>query len=244
MRSLTTTDLNFVVRRIPKDVRELLESTPRRLFLAGGFIRDTIAGLPVKDIDLLGDSKGLLHTAAHVLKTERAERGDHVRLHETDNAITLLAPPRAAVQFITRWTFDGAGTLLESLDFTVCQAAIWSWGGQWQSLCSEGFYPDLAARRLVYTFPAREEEAGGSLMRVRKFLGRGWNIQADSLGGVVARVAQKIDWEKIESDGARMQQMGTREERIAKVVAGLLREVDPLLVVDGLDPIEDPGEGA
>lgn len=242
MRSLTTTDLNFVVRRIPRDVRDLLETTPRQLFLAGGFIRDTIAGLPVKDLDLLGDSQTVLKAAANVLKGERSLHGHDVKMHETDNAITLLAPPRVAVQFITRWTFDEAEALIRSLDFTVCQAAICSSGGQWQSMCSEAFYEDLAARRLVYTYPQREEEAGGSLMRVRKFLGRGWNIQADSLGGVVARVAMKVKWEKLPVDQNASD--NTREKAVGTVVAGLLREVDPLLVVDGLDPIEDPGEGA
>lgn len=244
MRTLTAIDLNFVVRRIPKDVRTLLEKNSSRLFLAGGFIRDTIGGMPVKDVDLLGADKHLLEESANELYHQRniMQSDSHVKLHVTDNAITLLSPPRAAVQFITRWTFGHAEPLLESLDFTICQAAIWMEGGQWRSMCSEGFYPDLAARRLVYTYPQREEEAGGSLMRVRKFLGRGWNIQADSLGGVVARVAMKIDWNKLPVDGEAGHYQ--REQAAGRVVSGLLREVDPLLVVDGLDPIEDPGEGA
>jgi hypothetical protein len=135
--------------------------------------------------------------------------------------------------------------LVESFDFTVCQAALWfnKRENQWESMIGDRFYPDLAARRLVYTYPQREEEAGGSMMRVRKFLARGWNIQADSLGGVMARVAMKVQWDRLAGVDRQGLEL-SRERAAAEVITGLLYEVDPLLVVDGLDPIEDPGEGA
>lgn len=224
MNTLTPTDLNFVVRRIPKDIRDLL--TSNRLFIAGGFIREVIAGNDPKDIDLFGSSKDFLGAVAQNLANGRA-----VKPHTTDNAITILCPPRLPVQFITRWCFSDPAPLVASFDFTVCQAAIW-WdqaGQRWESMASESFYPDLAARRLVYTFPKREEEAGGSMLRARKFLQRGYSIQADSLAGVIARVAMKVRWEQIHSD----------EIEAAKVISGLLREVDPMLVVDGLEPTDE-----
>ena len=112
------------------------------------------------------------------------------------------------MQFIHRWKYDEPTKLLEELDFTVCQAAVWWANDSWQSLCSTSFYPDLAARRLVYTFPQREEESGGSMMRVRKFLGRPVNalslvggggssavwcqIFADTLGVEVRQVKDPI----------------------------------------------------
>lgn len=223
MNRLTPTDMQFVVRRIPADVRRLLESGP--FFVAGGFIRETIAGNEVRDIDIFGPTKGQLLDAA-----ESFAAGRNVKTHTTDNAITVLAPPRMPVQFITRWVFDSAEPLIKSFDFTVCQAVIWfdKPSALWCSMTSEAFYPDLAARRLVYTMPNREEEAGGSMMRVRKFLARGWNIQAPSLGAVIARVAGGVK---------RFGELG--EEQRAKVIAGLLFEVDPLLVIDGLDPVTE-----
>lgn len=127
------------------------------------------------------------------------------------------------MQFIHRWKYDEPTKLLEELDFTVCQAAVWWANDSWQSLCSTSFYPDLAARRLVYTFPQREEESGGSMMRVRKFLGRGWRINADSLGGIMARVFMAVRLGKLHD---------ASESEIAKVITGLLREVDPLLIID------------
>lgn len=65
-------------------------------------------------------------------------------------------------------------------------------------------------------------------MRVRKFLGRGYNIQATSLGAVVSRVVSKVT--NIDS---------LTEHRRGEVIAGLLHEVDPLLVVDGLEPVNE-----
>lgn len=223
MNQLTKQDLQFVIRRLPRDVRDILTKGP--FFVGGGFIRETIAGGDVKDIDVFGPSHGQLLDAANSFAENR-----EVKPHVTDNAITILCPPRLPVQFITRWVFDMPEPLVRSFDFTVCQAVVWFNRPdlRWCSMAAGGFYPDLAARRLVYTAPSRAEEAGGSIMRVRKFLARGYNIQADSLGAVIARVASGVQaWDDLD------------ENRRGFVIAGLLREVDPLLVVDGLEPIDE-----
>ena len=134
---------------------------------------------------------------------------------------------------------------MQSFDFTIARAAIW-WAstgtlvdnvaktetpqGVWRSTCDERFYPDLAARRLVYCSPVRIEEAGGSLLRVLKFYQRGYNIPMDSLGAVLARITDSIDFRKIEAGGDL--EPAREEERLAKVITGLLREVDPLIDPD------------
>src|SRR3546814_2973005 len=143
---------------MPKDERELLKKHAGRLFLGGGFIRSVIAGEPVNDIDLFGDDAEWLRKVAEGLSAERTGS----RIHKTGNAITLLTPERMTIQFITRWTFPRAADLVASYDFTVCQAAVWRTpDGHWCSTCRDRFYVDLAARRLVYTSPVRDEEAGG-----------------------------------------------------------------------------------
>ena len=235
--NLTDTDLNFVVRRLPKDVRTLLQSNAGLLYVGGGFIRDTIAGIEPKDLDILG-APTRLKGAAAALHVMRGNEGNKVIAHETDNAITIVCPPRLPVQFITRWTFANSRDALASFDFTVCQACIYFDSGLdiFVGECSDLFYPDLAARRLTYTFPQREEEAGGSMMRAVKFLRRGWNIQPHSLAGVMSRVAMKVDWERINAGRVIPED---KERAVAAVVGGLLREVDPLLVVDGLEPRMD-----
>jgi hypothetical protein len=223
INKLTRDDIIYITARIPRDVRNLM--VKYGLFLGGGFIRETIAGNPPKDIDLFGPSQPILNTASEELAAER-----EARIFKTDNAITLIAAPRLPVQFITRWLFLSGDEVLSSFDFTVCQAVVWWNGSQWDSRISDRFYSDLAARRLVYTSPVREEAAGGSMMRVRKFLARGYNIQAHSLGMVMARMFLSV------RDNPNFT---ATEEGVGTILTGLLREVDPLLVVDGIEPVEE-----
>ena len=223
MQELTKNDLRYVVSHLPKDVRNLIKS--EKLFLGGGFIRETISGEKPKDIDLFGADEKALKRVADKLETDR-----DARKYQTDNAITLLTPPRMPVQFIIKWLYSEPEKLVESFDFTVCQAIVWydSLEKKWQSMVHPDFYSDLAAKRLVYTFPEREEAAGGSIMRVLKFLRRGYNIQAHSLSGVMARVFQAIEKHE-EREG------NNSEKWFSTVIEGLLREVDPLTVIDGID---------
>lgn len=229
MSALTAFDKRFVAERLPRDVRDLLKTYGPELHVAGGFIRSVIAGDEVKDIDLFGRDKAQLRNIAGALQALRPES----KLHETDNALTLLTPNRLPVQFITRWTFDNASQLVDSFDFTVCQAAIWrNRGGEWFTACGERFYIDLAGRRLHYTSPVREEEAGGSILRVIKLVRRGYSIQVDSLGRVIARLADAVD---------RQAQHG---QDTGTIIAGLLREVDPLLVIDGMEVVDEHGSAS
>lgn len=221
MSQLTQGDLQFAVSRIPRDVRDLMVKHP--LYVGGGFVRETIAGGSVKDVDLFGASVEMLETVAGYITVLR-----EARLHRSPNALTVLKPPRIPLQFITRWTFSTPEELVSSFDFTVCQAVVWFQNSRWHSAIHPSFYADLAARRLVYTAPVREEAAGGSMLRVRKFLQRGYNIQAQSLAGVIARLALASN-----KTGA------ATEGEIANAITGLLHEVDPILVVDGLDMIDE-----
>lgn len=222
MKTLTTIDLNFVLSRLPKDLIGLVKK--HNLIIAGGFIRETISKGIVSDIDLFGKSKEVLELAALNLSASR--KGRKI---ETDNAFTVLSPPRKPVQFIIRWLFDDPEKCCNSFDFTVCQAAIWFEKedfeiGEWKSVVSENFYHDLAAKRLVYTCPDRVEDAGGSMLRVIKFIKRGYDISPESLSVVISRLISKIDFTR-----------DIDEKEVGFIIAGLLREVDPLNIVDGIE---------
>jgi hypothetical protein len=220
---LTNYDVAWVTRRLPRLVVELLQASPRQLILAGGFIRSCIANEEVHDIDLFTTSEELAKKLAIQLAG-----GD--RIFKTDNAISVRLPGFPLVQFIHRWTFSEPELVAPSFDFTVARAALW-WvkpaEGQagWRSMCDERFYPDLAAHRLVYCSPDRNEDAGGSILRVLKFYQRGYRIPLDSLGSVIARLQTGVDSEKL--SGSQVANGFTYEQALSRILTGLLREVDP-----------------
>lgn len=220
MRTLTGNDLQFVLGHLPKDVFVMIKT--QRLILAGGFIRATIAGEKPSDIDILGDTKEHLEGCAKQLADDR-----DCPFHRTENAITVLTQGRIPVQFVTRWVYTQPIDVVQSFDFTIAMAAIW-YDGKWCSMVHDTYYEDLAARRLVYTCPARNEDAGGSIMRVRKFLARGYNIQAQSLAKVIARLCMGVH------------EIGRHSEsELSRLLEALLREVDPSRIVDGVEIVDE-----
>lgn len=233
MSELIQDDLHHVLSRVPKDVRKLLQEG--RLFLGGGFIRCVITGEQINDIDLFGPTREQLEIAGKTFALARK-----ARFHTSDNAFTVLTPGRHAVQFIHRWLYTDPAKLIEEFDFSIAQAVIW-WqpedtsallptSGEWRSLVSDSYYADLASKRLRYLSPARAEDAGGSILRMRKFISRGYHIEAFSLGKVIARLVRGV------RDSATANES---EEGLGKVLTGLLREVDPLTIVDGLELVDE-----
>lgn len=228
---LTSGDVALVVSRIPKAVKELMESNAR-LVIAGGFIREVIAGGTARDLDLFSNdienNKVLAKALAEKTKGE---------VTSTANALTVVSPRTIPVQFIQRWTLTTVDELLGTFDFTICQAAIWHGGaGTWCSRVGECFYPDLAARRLFYADPPfATSEPGATLLRILKFVKRGYTIQIPSLAKVVARMSEKCDHEK---------ETGHTDPTYRQIFR-MLREVDPTAAKaherddDGRGP-EDP----
>lgn len=228
MNALQPDDMHRIITSMPKDLVKLVKD--HGLFLAGGAIRSIIASEAISDWDFFGPSKDVLELHARRIADERKA----ARLIATENAFTVLAPPRVPAQFITRWLYDDAEALCHSFDFSIACAVIYFRDGQWLSVCDPLFYSDLAAKRLRYLSPVRNEDAGGSMMRAQKFMHRGYHISPESLGRVMAR----LTWKMRESG------MTTDEAGQAKVITGLLREVDPLTVIDGLEMREEaPEEG-
>lgn len=224
MQELSKYDLNWCVRRLPEQLIKLLKSKGKTVFVAGGFIRSCIANEPIADIDMFCPSKAESEACSKLM--------DNTILHETENAFTCFGK-KTVMQFIHRWTFDDPATCIESFDFTIARAAIWwdidpspnslTGSGCWRSLCDDAFYQDLAAKRLVYTSPVRNEDAGGSMLRVLKFYQRGYRMPLESLGAVIARLVSGVQ-EAVQANSAESE---PTEVRMARVLTGLLREVDP-----------------
>lgn len=218
-------DVQRIVTSLPKDVVKLLKKANGKIFLAGGFIRAKVAGEAPNDIDLWGADKDTLSSEATLLAAQRG-----VRCMSTRNAHTILAHGRAPVQFIERWLFDDPVFCAESFDFTIASAAIWYEGGEWRSYCHDRFYRDLASKSLVYMNPVRNEDAGGSFMRLQKFISKGYHISPGNLAKVTARLLQGIKY------GSSFYERD--EDWQARVLLSLFREVDPLSIVDGIE-LED-----
>ncbi len=204
-------DLKWCLRRLPRKVLDMLKE--RQLFLAGGFIRSCISNEPPSDVDMFAPSKDAAEAAG------RALAGKDHRFIETDNAYTVTGVGRLPIQFIHRWTYQTPADLLPTFDFTIARAAIWCDTGNWHSLCDERFYADLAAKRLVYCSPVRNEDAGGSILRVLKFYQKGYRIPLDSLAAVVTRLASGV------KDIGAVFERG--EAEVTRRLTGLLHEVDP-----------------
>lgn len=227
MKELNRHDLERVRRMLPKEVRELIKGSNGIHFLAGGFIRAVICGEEPADIDLFTANKSSASLLAHGLKEKLAQTNSHARLIETDNAFTVLGL-KYPVQIIHRWTFDTPQQCVESFDFTIASAAVY-WDQNlvvdhvshphagWTSCCDDTFYEDLAAKRLVYRNPVRNEDAGGSMLRLLKFSRMGYSGPLKTVADVMARL----------SAGVKPERLSNRVD-MGKLYLGLLREVDPL----------------
>jgi len=220
MSNLEDCDRDWVVRRLPPAVKSALKAHGPQLFLAGGFIRAVIAGEKVSDVDLFVPSK---EYGATVINNFAAGEDPKPAVHESENAYTVKVRG-SVLQVIHRWTYQAPEDCLASFDFTIAQAAVWWSGEVWRSACSSRFYCDLAGRRLIYTRPQRNEDAGGSMLRVLKFYQRGYRIPLDSLGAVIARLCTGV-----RDEG------WSDETKAAQVITALLVEVDPI-TVEALSP--------
>jgi hypothetical protein len=243
--------LRFVMARVPRIIRDVMlevagasdPKLPQAVFLAGGAIRAIIAGEKVNDYDLFVSSPSLARSVADRLIT-RIPGG--ARLTETANAITITAPGRTPIQCVTNWTYTDIIPLLNAFDFTIAQAAVGVHppDGTWEGWHSESFYQDLAAKRLRYLSPERLEHPGGSLLRMRKFLRQGYSIQVESLAALLARLIKRGLFEGYTKvGGGYLLPNGpfdiTNEKDIAHLLKALLVEIDPLIMIDGLEVVED-----
>lgn len=182
-------DIQKIVEQLPKALIDLMEVN--NVFLAGGAIRAIIAGEKVKDFDLFTSSKEKARQYAESL----SEKFDNEGYLETENAFTIKDNLGSIpdIQFIHRWTFINGRELIGSFDYTIAQAAIWFENGDWKSVAAPSFYDDLEAKQLTYTAPDREEEPGGSLLRMRKFLRMGYDISSYDMAKVISRLLNGSD---------------------------------------------------
>lgn len=226
-------DLQWCLRRAPRELLSAMKHFGPEVMVAGGYVRSCVTNEPINDIDCFVPSK-----EKALILAMRLVGGDNTCIYTTPNAFTLKGF-KTPIQIIHRWLFADPQSAILSFDFTIARGAFW-WAkgtplvdaatgkttetGQWQSICDARFYADLAGKRLIYCNPVRIEEAGGSLLRVLKFYQRGYRIPLDSLGDVIARLMSGVRVSDVTNKGDSDH---CDESQLSKVLTGLLREVDP-----------------
>lgn len=181
---MSKNDLDWAVRRLPKDLKYRLEQNVGTLIIAGGYLRSIIGKEFVNDIDVFTSTKEDATLLADTLT-------DRNRQFITDNAISFNVQG-INVQIITKWNFQDAEGILQHFDFTVVQAAIWYNKTQtvWEGMVGKDFYQDLAAKRLSYTYPHMAgAEPGASLLRVLKYRDKGYTMPLPDLAEIISRLA-------------------------------------------------------
>ncbi len=216
-------DLSWALQRLPKNLKTIMQEKDwiGNIFVGGGYLRSIVAGEKINDVDVFVKSEKDAELLAYKLAFDKKD------IIKTDNAFTVKG--KIAIQVIYRWLFEKPEDVSNSFDFTICCAVIYCEPKQgevhknecpvkWDSFCDPRFYIDLASKRLVYRSPVRNEDAGGSMLRVLKYYQKGYRIPLNSLGSVIARLTKAIDVKQVNI---------TDEVAVAKVITGLLREVDP-----------------
>ena len=206
---LNEMDLKFTVMRIPYKLKKIMTDSEwaNKIYVGGGFIRSIVSGEDINDIDIFVGDKA----RAELLATKLA---DSQKIYKSINAYTIR-DGEDTYQIIHRWLFNSVKEVTHSFDFTICCSAV-GYDGEWFSFCDEMFYQDLAAKRLVYRRPDRNEDAGGSMLRVLKYYQKGYRMPLDSLSFVIARLMS-----------GTYHLSGVTEDSISDEVRKLLFAVDP-----------------
>lgn len=181
-------------RYLPKCVRDALIAFPNDLILAGGFLRTVSCGeRPYSDHDLFLTESGKKFES-HVVSF----LGQQVPLGEP--APTWHVTPRAVtaringvvVQLVLGWNPKDPMDLIRQFDLTTSKAALWyaeSNKHAIRGVCSQSFLRDISQRAIVYEIGA---DPVSSIIRITKFLRRGFTISSRALADYIAACCEQI----------------------------------------------------
>lgn len=214
----------MIVRCLPPEVKEILMEFGSRLIVAGGFCRDVMTGREAKDIDIFGVDKNTVNDAIESFTWHDATRGRK----QTANSVTFeeYFPLDGSypVQFITRTYYTHHQDLIESFDFSVCQIGVYWSLDHWEGICTDLFWRDIFSETATYTDPTRDEDPGGSLLRMFRFARRGYKITENDIANVTGRFVSTMT-------GEPKQEAQEKVKKVFRRVGYAGRQV--------LEPIED-----
>lgn len=178
-----------IVDTLPEVVRFMMKSG--NLILAGGYIRDLFLGERPKDIDLFGnidkivELTSILHQSpwSGSLKWIRASDDKYVHtafFRDIPFPVQMVAAP---IETLT------PESLLERFDFTINQVAMNL--SDEKLTMSPRFTQDLISRNLVFNDHSSPIRGfGPTLLRVLKFVRKGFVIDSHSLARIIANLTQ------------------------------------------------------
>jgi hypothetical protein len=192
---LTATDISAALARVPQIVREQLQR--ESVVLAGGCIRDTLAGLPVKDVDVFCHSREQAERLAF-------EAAPLVRQSLFAFSVDLGGFP---VQYIFYKEFKDARDLVQQFDFRACCAGIYFRGteergsyytdARWEGVAVEGFRADCRDRVLRFMSQEKDRDKLTALRRAFGFALKGWTISNEELTGIITHFEPTLDAERV-----------------------------------------------
>jgi hypothetical protein len=202
---------------IPKSVHLLLLSSwgselEQKPVLAGGCIRDLlILNEQPKDYDLFFPNNRMVDRAVDYM-----QNSDHfpyvvAGIYKTVNAVSvrvMVGASSICIQLIKRWSYEEPTQVSEQFDFTAVAAGCWYEGTRLITHVHPLFLHDAANKILRYMAPVREEDPAGSLLRVIKFLKRGYDISAAELAAVMARCVAACEDEELVSVRDTQKELG------------------------------------
>lgn len=188
-------DLDKCVDQLPSGLKNVMMSPDAagKIFVAGGFIRSILRGEPVNDIDIYAATDELAKRLLRLGAT----------IHRSEYATTLAQPSNAFSTFgsnvtktsnvpmqVIKELYSDPIELIDSFDFSVCNAAIWREKNQWKSVISLYFYPDLASKRIRYTRKDADPAPARTLTRLIKYIQKGYNAAPDVVAEISFRAVK------------------------------------------------------
>jgi hypothetical protein len=162
-----------ILQALPKSIRE-----SKGCWVAGGFVRDTIAGLEPRDIDLF------------ITKDKRYAFQSSLTFKPSDKPSVFETKAGGRnVQLITVESGDVPSFVAQRFDFVCCTGAIELGKGNGEYFHSE-FKRDVDERVLRLNNPL--SLVPSSILRILKLVARGWTIEPETMAKAIASIAVTV----------------------------------------------------
>lgn len=189
---ITNGEVSYLVSRLPLCVSVNLVGAPA--IIAGGWLRDTLTRTEPKDLDIFAqDYEEAKKLANQIASFNQQNVGFIV---ENPNCFTIRILGQIPIQVIFRWKLLSIEQIMQHFDFTIACVALQNKFNEWVGFYHQDFFKHIAKKELVYTNPTHEPEPGGSILRMHKFMGRGYTISLSSLAQLQAAYVRTFrGWE-------------------------------------------------